>query len=191
MREAAQSTHATSVHLHRPAVYAFVDQDTLEQVSVFSKLGRALHGKGGVKAKALLLEQYLGNALFERCHFKKRFSGAQAMQHPLWVAGDEPGPPLLKAGCMVLNTWRRDFLCSNGYLYFNLGKDNNGFPVKLACHRFVCWLHNGMPPPEQPFPLHHCNNRKCINPLHLKWGDPTMNSSHRKTANSLKRRHLH
>lgn len=43
--------------------------------------------------------------------------------------------------------------------------------------RFVCWLTNGPPPHISFHAAHTCHNDQCINPDHLYWEEPGINSS--------------
>ena len=41
--------------------------------------------------------------------------------------------------------------------------------VELA-HRLSCRMAYGPPPSDKPYALHSCNNTRCINSRHLRWG---------------------
>lgn len=41
----------------------------------------------------------------------------------------------------------------------------------VRVHRLVCEMANGPAPEGKPNALHSCHNKRCINPVHLRWGD--------------------
>jgi hypothetical protein len=42
-------------------------------------------------------------------------------------------------------------------------------------HRFVLWSIFGPPPSANMVCMHFCNNKKCLNPMHLVWGNQSEN----------------
>ena len=47
---------------------------------------------------------------------------------------------------------------------------------KIHAHRFACELKNGSPPSPKHHAAHKCNNRSCVNALHLRWATATENA---------------
>ena len=49
--------------------------------------------------------------------------------------------------------------------------------IRESAHRCMCRLAHGEPPKDKPYALHNCkNNKKCINPNHLRWGTQLENT---------------
>ena len=49
--------------------------------------------------------------------------------------------------------------------------------IREMAHRLVCWSRYG-PPPSDREVSHTCNNKRCLNPWHLKWETHTANLEH-------------
>jgi len=47
---------------------------------------------------------------------------------------------------------------------------------RCRVHIIVCKKFHGAPTRAQPFSLHKCGNRKCVNPEHLRWGSSKENA---------------
>jgi len=66
----------------------------------------------------------------------------------------------------------------------NIGRGYGTFSVykkPYLAHRFSLIVQTGINPPSMMC-LHACNNRKCCNPNHLRWGTGTDNAADRKTS---------
>lgn len=60
---------------------------------------------------------------------------------------------------------------SGGYGIFVYKKE------RYTAHRLSCEIAHGPEPEGKPFVLHSCNNRKCINSDHLRWGTREENAN--------------
>lgn len=56
-----------------------------------------------------------------------------------------------------------------GAVFFNGGL--------TGAHRAVCHIHNGPPPTEKHHASHHCGNKLCVNPAHIRWATPVENEA--------------
>lgn len=66
---------------------------------------------------------------------------------------------------------------SNGYGRFKRNYRS------LRAHRVALEAFKGPLPVGKPFALHTCNERKCVNPKHLYWGDHQDNMRDRRVMN--------
>jgi hypothetical protein len=64
------------------------------------------------------------------------------------------------------------------YAQVVIGKDASGGRVWEAMHRLVLWAKEGAAAAvaEGKVAMHSCNNKKCINPHHLRWGSIRKNN---------------
>lgn len=53
--------------------------------------------------------------------------------------------------------------------------DPHGYPHQIICRKF----HGAVPTSEHEV-AHHCGNRRCINPRHVRWATPLENNNDRK-----------
>jgi hypothetical protein len=44
-----------------------------------------------------------------------------------------------------------------------------GDAADFGIHRFTCWAAHGPPPALKMVAAHSCNNKACLNPMHLRW----------------------
>lgn len=72
------------------------------------------------------------------------------------------------------------------YLQVQLGprKTNNGKTVSEYVHRIICFAFHGAPTRKRYMVCHSCNNKSCLNPSHMYWGDHEDNASDWKRAQS-------
>lgn len=98
--------------------------------------------------------------------------GSKAFVYPL--TKEEDGQPV----CMVydadkLRETRYMSRMPAGYISIYLGTDHSRREVKELAHRVVLWAIKGPPPLAIKYPvaMHTCNNTRCLNPLHLDWGE--------------------
>ena len=101
--------------------------------------------------------------------------GAVAFQYPL--VKEEDNTPV----CMVYNTdtvrdTRYMSHTKAGYLSLHVGWAGKHATKELA-HRAVTWAIKGPAPAAMQYPviMHSCNNKRCLNPMHLKWGENAEN----------------
>jgi hypothetical protein len=55
----------------------------------------------------------------------------------------------------------------------------DGVKKWIRLHRYSLGLAVGPPPDGKPLALHSCHNPRCVNPLHLRWGNHTDNNRER------------
>lgn len=65
------------------------------------------------------------------------------------------------------------YISPNGYGAF--------YPIpssgkKIGAHRLSCEMAHGIAPPDKPYAIHACDNRKCVKPSHLRWGNASENA---------------
>lgn len=118
--------------------------------------------------------------------------GSEAFQAPLAGSG-ETGYG--RGGCMdtdVSNvaSARHSSLLASGYtsiVLANVAK-SRGAPcsctVSELAHRIVVWAMYGPPPASirHPEAMHLCNNQRCLNPLHIVWGEKAENTHRDQSA---------
>lgn len=71
----------------------------------------------------------------------------------------------------------------SGYLKLVLAYDSRDSEIQAPTvgniqemgHRFVLWSVFGPPPSANMVCMHYCNNKKCLNPMHLVWGNQSEN----------------
>lgn len=73
--------------------------------------------------------------------------------------------------------WKGSLL-KNGY-----GKIGYGANSKLLAHRLSFMIHNNKEIEEGKYILHSCDNRKCVNPFHLREGTQQDNMNDKKERN--------
>ncbi len=79
--------------------------------------------------------------------------------------------PLDPAGCW---DWA-GFKSKYGYGQMITGSVREGNRSSVSPHVFSYRLHYGLPPPDKPLVLHHCDVGYCANPAHLYAGDQKQN----------------
>lgn len=63
----------------------------------------------------------------------------------------------------------------SGFGYAHIRIDGVGYQA----HVYVCLRAHGTPPTDKPWACHGCDNPRCINWRHLRWGSPQDNSDDR------------
>ena len=104
--------------------------------------------------------------------------GSDAFKYPL--TREDTNEPV----CMVYHTETARELkyihaLKTGYVGVALGALPGGVELKELAHRIVMWAIKGPPRDSMrcPVVMHKCNNKKCLNPMHMKWGEQAENMS--------------
>lgn len=103
--------------------------------------------------------------------------------------GPTPTPAELRFWQKVQKTqacWVWQGTTSRGYGNLRVGSTVDGTRTKVLAHRFSYELHYGQCPKEL-LVLHSCDNRRCVNPAHLRLGDHADNANDAKLRNRLAR----
>ena len=79
--------------------------------------------------------------------------------------------------------WVQSRLVANGdCLEWRGGCNSDGYGhlqfegKMLKLHRLLCMVAHGAPPSSRPLAIHSCDNRRCCNPKHLRWGSAADNN---------------
>ena len=98
--------------------------------------------------------------------------GAEAFKYPL--AKEASGQQV----CMVYKVekareTKHIYPLKSGYITVVLGYKGKGVQVLELAHRLVLWAIKGPPPTSMMYPvaMHTCNNKSCLNPMHMMWGE--------------------
>ena len=62
---------------------------------------------------------------------------------------------------------------SKKYIQMLIGQDEHNKPIKISCHKLVCWAFHGPKSLGSDVVCHSVSctaKRACLNPLHLRWG---------------------
>ena len=103
--------------------------------------------------------------------------GSDAFKYPL-IREDNNQPVCMVYHIEAARELKYMHALKSGYIGVALGTLPGGITVQELAHRIVMWAIKGPPRASITYPvvMHTCNNKMCINPMHLKWGDQTENS---------------
>ncbi|MFJ6010182.1 HNH endonuclease [Streptomyces halstedii] len=72
---------------------------------------------------------------------------------------------------------------ARGYGQMKIGGKEGSY---VRVHRIACEARNGPPTESKSHALHSCNNKLCVNPWHLYWGDNADNQRDRQLAGTAR-----
>ena len=105
-----------------------------------------------------------------------------------WLEGEGAGHAIPNKDFLPSGLARKISCRPGQYPLVTLGtrclEGEDPYPVRIALHRFACWLANGEPGDDMRMATHQCGKKECVALGHLDWGSAQTNrADHLQLAN--------